>query len=294
MKIHHLNCGSMCPLGGHLFDGFTPGLGPAQLACHCLLIESEAGLVLVDTGFGLADMTAPRQRLSRFFRVMNNIRLDPNLTAIRQIEALGFAPRDVRHILLTHLDFDHAGGLSDFPGASVHVFRLEAAAARRSGGFIRNRRYSPPQWQGCGRWIEYGPQGEPWFGFETVRQLQGLPPEILMVPLVGHTEGHCGIAIDAGGSWLLHAGDAYFYRGEMDPEGPSCTPGLRFYQTMMQVNREARLMNQARLRSLAATARRGGEPIGIFCSHDAIEMERWREIPVEERATSATRLRAQG
>jgi glyoxylase-like metal-dependent hydrolase (beta-lactamase superfamily II) len=31
------------------------------------------------------------------------------MTAIRQLEQLGFDPRDVEHIVLSHLDFDHAG-----------------------------------------------------------------------------------------------------------------------------------------------------------------------------------------
>ena len=36
--------------------------------------------------------------------------------------------------------------------------------------------------------------------------------------------------------WLLLAGDAYFYHDEMDPESPRCTPGMRFYQRMMEKN----------------------------------------------------------
>ena len=39
-----------------------------------------------------------------------------------------------------------------------------------------------------------------------------------MVPLPGHTLGHAGVAIDTPDGWLLNAGDAYFYRHEMDPE----------------------------------------------------------------------------
>ena len=50
MRIHHLSCGSMCPYGGYLWDGMTPGLGPATIVCHCLLIEAADSLMLVDTG----------------------------------------------------------------------------------------------------------------------------------------------------------------------------------------------------------------------------------------------------
>jgi glyoxylase-like metal-dependent hydrolase (beta-lactamase superfamily II) len=82
-----------------------------------------------------------------------------------------------------------------------------------------------------------------------VRDLEGLPPEILFVPLPGHTWGHAGVAIQQqGAGWLLHAGDAYFYRGEMREAKRRCTPGLRAYQTMMETDRQLRLANQERLR----------------------------------------------
>ena len=121
MKIHHLNCGTDCPVGGALFDGRSKGpLG--RLVCHCLLIESDAGLVLVDTGYGLREVAHPHAgsspRITRAMRTMLNIRLREEETAIRQVERLGFSPADVRHILLSHLDFDHAGGLEDFPQAT--------------------------------------------------------------------------------------------------------------------------------------------------------------------------------
>ncbi len=80
------------PLWRTLWDGFSPVLGPATLVCHCLLIETEAGLVLVDTGFGLADVKNPG-RLSTLFRVANRIRLREEDTALRQIEARGFAAK---------------------------------------------------------------------------------------------------------------------------------------------------------------------------------------------------------
>ncbi|HVL15236.1 MAG TPA: MBL fold metallo-hydrolase, partial [Gemmata sp.] len=38
----------------------------------------------------------------------------------------------------------------------------------------------------------------------------------LLVPLFGHTLGHCGVAARAGDRWLLHAGDAYYLRVELD------------------------------------------------------------------------------
>ena len=170
MHIHHLNCGCMCPWGGALFDGYSPGL-TATVPCHCLLVETERdGLVLVDTGFGYNDIQHP-QRLSRFFRLFNNIRLDHRLTALDQIRRLGFDPRDVRHIVLTHLDFDHAGGLEDFPQARVHVMGEEISHATQAGGWIGSRRYRARQWQAVADWEFYPELGEQWFGFDAVRAL---------------------------------------------------------------------------------------------------------------------------
>lgn len=267
MHIHHLNCGCMCPIGGPLFDGFSRGL-TARLVCHCLLIETEQGLVLIDTGFGLRDIQAPHSRLSSFFIYFNNIQFERKYTAIAQLEQLGFSGRDVRHIVLTHLDFDHAGGLEDFPEATVHVMQAEIDAAKDRSGLIASQRYRPGQWDEVKNWKYYSPGGEPWFGFEAVRDLDGLPPEILLIPLVGHTRGHAGIAIDTPEGWLLHAGDAYFYRDEMGSPQRSCTPGLRAYQWMMEVDREARLHNQDRLHALSIDR---SKDVRLFCSHDAVE-----------------------
>ena len=273
MRIHHLNCGCMCPFGGRLFDGFSRGL-TASLVCHCLLIETDQhGLVLVDTGFGSADVEHPRGRLSRLFIVANNIRFERRLTAIEQVRALGFRAEDVRHIVLTHLDFDHAGGLSDFPAAQVHVLQREMDAARSTHSFLGHRRYRHPQWDTVRNWQFYAPEGDHWFGFQAVNDLRGLPPEILLIPLAGHTHGHAGVALQTGDGWLLHAGDAYFYRDEVGCNERHCTPGLRLYQRMMEVDRTARLANQHRLWTLSMEHK---DEVRLFCSHDARELEELR------------------
>lgn len=280
MRVHHLNCGTHCPLGGALFDGTAKGLC-AYIPTHCLLIETpQSGLVLVDTGYGLEDVRRPHARLPWLWPALLNVRLREQDTALRQVEALGFSARDVRHIVLTHLDFDHAGGLEDFPQARVHVLAAERNAAesmRRP--FVANQRYRPKQWDGVQDWRAYAGGGETWFGFEAVRALDGLPPEILMTPLRGHTLGHSGVAVETASGWLLNAGDCYLHRGEMSLAHPFCPPGLALYERIMDTDHGARRHNQERLRAL----KRDRSEITIFCSHDGAELAALRESSSERR-----------
>lgn len=292
MRIHHLNCISTCPLGGRLMDGRTETiLRRGRLTCHCLLAETSAGLVLVDTGFGLRDVADPASRLSRFFLLLLRPEFRAQMTAFRQIERMGLDPRDVRHIVMTHLDFDHAGGMDDFPDADIHLMADEADHARLQKTWLDRARFRPRQWSRQDRWRLYHPdRGEPWFGFDRVQVLDGLPPDILMIPLPGHTFGHAGVALRHDGRWLLQAGDAYFHHAEMDLDAPRCTLGLRFYQWMMEKDRAQRLGNQERLRDLK---RAHGAEVDVLCSHDVDEFERHSGrsagIPAEELMTSGRR-----
>ena len=272
MRIHHLNCISTCPLGGRLMDGRARGLlERGHLSCHCLLVEGPDSLVVVDTGLGFGDVRDPKGRLSGFFLALVSPDFREEMTAVRQIERLGFDPRDVRHIVLTHLDFDHAGGLDDFPEAAVHMLASERDHAVAQRSWLDRQRFRPQQWGSRSRWRVYpGAAGGTWMGFAAVREADGLPPEVLLVPLPGHTHGHAGVAIDTGSGWRLLAGDAYFHEDEMAAE-PRCPPGLRFYQWMMELDRSARLRNQERLRALRRE--RGGE-VTLFSSHDVAEFER--------------------
>jgi glyoxylase-like metal-dependent hydrolase (beta-lactamase superfamily II) len=275
MKVHHLCCGTMCPLGGSLVSGTGSPFGTAAMVCHCLLVETDRGLVLVETGLGHDDIARPLESLSRRFLLLSRPRLDPTETAVRQVAALGFSPDDVRHVIVTHLDVDHAGGLRDFPHAKVHVYEIEYRTAVAADLGPRPSRYSPVQWSHGPDWIVHGSGlADRWFGFEAVRELEGLPPEILLVPLSGHTRGHAGVAVQAGSQWLLHAGDAYFFRDQMDPDEPRCPPVLSAFESLVSTDGPARRHNQARLRRLV---REHGDEVVVFSAHDAIELRRCQE-----------------
>jgi glyoxylase-like metal-dependent hydrolase (beta-lactamase superfamily II) len=261
----------MCPRGARLLSGEGGLLERARSVCHCLLIEGSEGLVLVDTGFGRGDVERPRQ-LGRVFTAIVSPRLELADTAHAQVLARGFDPADVRHILATHLDLDHSGGLPDFPEAEVHLLGRELAAAT-SPSWRERTRYIPAHWAHGPRWVEHDAGGEEWFGFQGVRVLAGSDEEILLIPLAGHTLGHTGVAIRDGDRWLLHCGDAYFHHGEVETP-PHCPRGLRAFQNLNQTDGALRRENVERLRELAA---RHPDEVTLLCSHDADTLDRMQQ-----------------
>jgi glyoxylase-like metal-dependent hydrolase (beta-lactamase superfamily II) len=263
----------MCPRGARLLAGHGGLLEPTKIVAHCLLIEAGGELVLVDTGYGLGDFANPN-RLGRPFRALVQPICDESESAIRQIEALGHDPGDVRHIVTTHLDVDHAGGIGDFPDAQIHVFGTELAAAQ-SPPLLERNRYASVQWGENPIWVRHGAGGDQWFGFESIRLLPDLDAEIAMIPLPGHSTGHCGVAINTEADWLLHCGDAFFYNGEIETPR-RCPPGLRAFQTLNQHDGQARHRNLERLQELQ---RQHGDEVTLFCSHDPQMLEAAQRQP---------------
>ena len=251
MRIHHLNCGSLCPRGGRLLGGAGGPLSPAPMCCHCLLIEGDDRLILVDTGLGVEDVNEPR-RLGLLFNAMMRPRLEVAETALRQVVDLGYRPSDVRHIVPTHLDLDHAGGISDFPGAAVHVFVAELRAASNPSSLSERSRYRAVQIAAVKKWAVVKEEGESWFGFSAVRAIPGTRDEVLLIPLPGHTRGHCGVAVRRSEDWLLHCGDAYFHHAEVEPVGGAPPKGLRLFEAMVSVDNAARLANRHACANLRA------------------------------------------
>lgn len=269
LRIHHLNCGTMCPHGRRLMAGEGGLLETAEMCCHCLLVETRQGLILIDTGLGTDDVRDP-SRLGRLFMGVVRPQLRQEETALAQVRRLGFQPGDVRHVVVTHLDLDHAGGLPDFPEAKVHVFSAELDAAM-APSLREKMRYVSAQWAHGPDWVPHQTQGDSWFGFDAVRAVEGTDAEVLLVPLTGHTRGHCGVAVRADAGWLLHCGDAYFFRGEVETPA-RCPLGLMAFQSLMQINGAQRLHNQRRLRELKAGH---GDEVQLFSAHDPRELARF-------------------
>jgi glyoxylase-like metal-dependent hydrolase (beta-lactamase superfamily II) len=177
--------------------------------------------------------------------------------------------------VLTHLDLDHAGAVPDFPHATVHVHARELVAAQSRHGRAARHRYVPPQLPGPDQVRTYDSAGDDWFGFTGVRALDDRNPDILLVPLHGHTSGHCGVAVRDGDRWLLHAGDSYFFHGQMDAK-PTIPLGLGLFQRKADTDTAQRKANQAKVRELALGH---ADEVSVFCAHDPVDFDRFTTIP---------------
>lgn len=253
-----MNGGAMRPRGAGLL---APNL--ARVPSHCLLVEAGGSLILVDTGFGTMDMDDP-SRLGVSNIVLNAVR-DADRPVVRQVELLGFDPEDVRQIICTHLDRDHAGGLSDFPNASVHVLRAEYEAAANPATFDERDRYRKCHFEHGPAWVTHETvSGKPWFGTDCIRELPGLPSEIILVPLPGHTRGHCGVVIETGEGWLFHCGDSYYIGDELaEDHGPPLD--IRCFRRIAHHDAAAARLTLERIRK---TLKGGGGAITALASHD--------------------------
>jgi glyoxylase-like metal-dependent hydrolase (beta-lactamase superfamily II) len=196
MSIHLLNC----------FTCNARWPSALKTGMACLLVETDQGLVLVDTGLGLDDYTDPVW-MTRLFRVITIMPFDPNEAAVNRIRQLGYNPEEVRNIILTHMHFDHCSGLPDFPRAKVHVHRHEYDAFTE--GKIRQFTefaYIPHYITHKPEFVLYDRIDSKWYEFDAIR----LPfePEMYFIPLHGHSRGLCGVTIKTSQGWFFHAGDA--------------------------------------------------------------------------------------
>ena len=273
MRIHHLNCGTIYIPGGVSLIGTGGLLKRAHAVTHCILVETDDGLLLVDTGIGLQDCLSPTRAI-RWMLAIGSYPHDVNETAIEQVKHLGYEPEDVRHIALTHFHFDHAGGLPDFPHAKVHIYEKEYEAITQPMDMYERYPYRSEHWAHDPHWVVHELKDDQWFGFDCTPLVDLGSISFTFVPLTGHTRGHSAVALHSKDGWLLHCGDAYTFHGEVDPVSPRQAPYSRSIRHLINLNRAFRYIgvHSPRLRALIAEY---GSEVVLTCSHDPREFDKF-------------------
>jgi glyoxylase-like metal-dependent hydrolase (beta-lactamase superfamily II) len=152
-------------------------------ALNCLLIETPGGRVLVETGIG--------ERISDKVRHMRGVAGDPIVPALVRA---GFDPATVDIVALSHLHFDHAGGLlladgrRAFPRARVVAQRAEWEIALGENSRLVAS-YDQPEIRLVRDWGALG-----WADGEVE-----VLPGVSVVPTGGHSAGHQAVIVRGGG-----------------------------------------------------------------------------------------------
>ncbi len=253
-EIHHLNCVKIVsPINNNVCG-------------HCLLIKENDKLILIDTGIGLLDTLHPTERIGQQLIDIVGYRFDENQTAIRQIEKLGFDPNKVTDCIISHLDNDHIGGLADFPKATVHI-SIEELENFNSD----NPRYLKLPLAHNPTIKTYEKSDYEWFGFEARKIIADIETEIFLVPLWGHTLGHCGVALKISNKWLFYVGDAYYMKIELTDEKHPVNELAK----MRADDNNLRIATLDRIRKLV----KDHQEIEVFGYHD---IEEFRPFGVED------------
>lgn len=192
--------------------GWSPLPIPAFLVDH-----PSAGPVLVDTGLHASVASAPAANLGALGARMYDIRMSAEQAVPAQLEALGVDPLSVRAVVMTHLHYDHASGVSAFPEATFVVSREEWDAAA-SGGVLQG--YRPRQFDHAFDWrtIDYAnTELDSFAGFGRSVDLFG-DGSIRLVFTPGHTAGHQSVVLRLHDRELLLTGDATYRRRAVEED----------------------------------------------------------------------------
>ena len=152
-------------------------------ALNCLFVETPAGRVLIETGIG--------ERVTDKVREMRRYEGKPIVTAMRDA---GFDPASVDVVVMSHLHFDHAGGLlradgsKAFPRAKIVAQRAEWEIALDDNSRIVAS-YDQPELRLV----------EAWGGEGAVEGERELLPGVSVVMTGGHSKGHQAVVVRGSG-----------------------------------------------------------------------------------------------
>ena len=176
-------------------------------------IEHRDGLVLFDTGLDPALVSDPdyisspigRFLLKRVFR----FHVGPEDALDKQLEAINLAAADVRKVVVSHLHFDHVGGISHVPQAELLVSKDEwrrfNAPNPEHDWMLREHIELPgANWQT----VEFVPTSDPLLApFGVCYDCMG-DGSMILLPTPGHTPGSMSMLVQSSGlPPLLFVGD---------------------------------------------------------------------------------------
>jgi glyoxylase-like metal-dependent hydrolase (beta-lactamase superfamily II) len=132
-----------------------------------------------------------------------------------------------------------------------------------------HHRYLPNQFAHGPKWKTYSTSSRRWFGLEARPLALGFESEILLVPLFGHTFGHCGVAIQQGGQWLLHVGDTYYRKIETISDDNPISPLTSRFADDDTMRRQS-------LEEVKRLARDHAAEIALCSTHEITEFPNWQ------------------
>ena len=221
-----------------------------------LIEHPGAGAILVDTGFDRSVATNKAENLGRLGEAIYNVRMKPEEAIPVQLRERGVDPDDVKLVVMTHLHFDHASGVSQFPGATFVIAELEWTAATSRGGAFKG--FHPPHFDHDYDWrtIDWSAayvEGHATFGRSVDLFGDG---SIRLLHTPGHTPGHLSVLLRLSDRNLLLTGDATYAIRTIDENlTPIFIDDMHDYRRSMAEIRNYRDLESRRRRDLRA--RRG-------------------------------------
>lgn len=184
-------------------------------------VHPRAGPVLIDTGYTTKVTTGKRGLDLLLYAAI----LRPRLVEDAQLEpflrARGFAPKDIRAVILTHYHADHISAARDLANAR---FYASGSAYRQLKKWSHWKRIwhgvflelLPIDFEERLTALENAPAIEGPLGLGACRDLFG-DHSVLIVPLPGHAVGHVGVAFPNLDAPLLYAADVEWIREALNP-----------------------------------------------------------------------------
>jgi N-acyl homoserine lactone hydrolase len=215
--------------GGRFETLKTIGIGTPRsqywwVPCPAFLIHHpSAGAVLVDTGLHPSVSSDPAANLGRLVASFGRPRLGNGEDVPAQLRARGLEPRDIKVVVMTHLHFDHASGMSEFPGSTFVVTAAEWEAATTDARPIL-RGYRPAHYDYVFDYRTVAYEGErvaSYASFGLTFDLFG-DGSVRLASTPGHSAGHQSVICRLRDRDLVIAGDAIYTHGQLSgaPEPP--------------------------------------------------------------------------